>query len=221
MVLVVDTETTGNEPPEVIELAAGQLNVTTLELAMPTVWRFKPAAASAWGALAVHHILTEELDECPPSTAARLPAGTQYILGHNIDYDWEALGKPPVKRICTLAMARALYPSDSHSLGAMVYRLHPDKAEAREMLHHAHSAMADIELCTLVLKAMALEHGLSWGNPEALWSFSEQCRIPKIMTVGKHKGLAVKNLPWDYVAWCRRQPDMDPYFIKALKEHFK
>jgi len=214
IVLTVDTETNGTEKPEVIELAYAAPS----EVAYCA--RFKPQVPSTSGALSVHHILPEELENCPPSSEAKLPF-CDYVIGHNIDYDWEALGKPPVKRICTLAIARTLYPeADSHKLGAMYYLLRGATAATRASLQSAHSAIADVYFCQEILQLMLKEKrpDLLHVDPEALWEFSEDCRLPRIITFGKHKGTPIIDLPGDYVAWMKRQPDMDPYVIAALKK---
>src|SRR6218665_2225992 len=41
------------------------------------------------GALATHHILDEELADCPPASGFSLPPGTEYLIGHDVDYDWQ------------------------------------------------------------------------------------------------------------------------------------
>ena len=212
---VIDTETTGNEPPECIELAwleYGQVGIR--------VERFKPTHKSGYGALSIHHILPFELDACRPSAEAKLPSDASYIVGHNIDYDWEVLGKPPVKRICTLAIARSLYPElDSHTLGAMYYRMCGVSEAARRDLQDAHSAAADVLLCVKILQAMLLDRAPQHSllQPEALWKFSEQCRIPQVMTFGKHKGKPVGMVDTGWIKWYRAQPDTDPYLLQAFK----
>lgn len=211
---VIDTETNGAEQPEVIELAwlrwgGGEQGAQ----------RFKPTVPSNWGALAVHHILPEELEGLPPPGEASLPADVQYIIGHNIDYDWGALGKPSVKRICTLAIARKLFPSlDSHKLGALYYYFFGANTVSRDMLRDAHSALADVTMCYEILKQMLDQKmpALDAGNPELLWRFSEECRIPDIITFGKHRGTRIYQLPRDYMTWMLRQPDMDPYVLQAV-----
>lgn len=218
-VLIADTETTGAEPPEVIELAW----MEPLKTDGDRYWvqRYKPQKQTTLGALVVHGILPEELEQCPPSATAALPADCTHLIGHNIDYDWTALGKPPIKRICTLAIARALYPElDSHKLGAMVYALKGVSAETRSYLQDAHSAAADVDFCYKILVTMLLNRApeQSLMDPERLWAFSEECRLPKVMPFGKHKGLAIEKLPGDYVSWMLRQPDMDEYVIKAVKK---
>jgi exodeoxyribonuclease X len=219
--LVIDTETNGREPPEVIELAYGVPFEGRLENIVEE--RFKPVQGSTNGALATHHILDYELEECRSSGEAKLPAGVQYIIGHNVDYDWEALGRPAVKRICTLAIARKLYQTvDSHALGAMLYTLsNGDFARAR--LATAHTAVTDIWICNFILVQMIQQLTPAYPpvlleDSNALWEFSEWCRVPDFISFGKHKGLRISALPRDYKQWILRQPDMDEYLKKAVRE---
>lgn len=211
---VIDTETTGTEPPEVIELAIRHFE----DRELPIVERFRPAGPITWGAVATHHILPQDLAECRPSSEARLPGDTQYIIGHNVDYDWQALGCPNVKRICTLAIARTLHPNvDSHSLVAMYYYYMGMNHEARQVAVNAHGAAADVRMCWAILRYMT--KGLD--DLEALWRYSEACRIPQIIPFGKHKGTAISDLPWDYRKWMLRQDDMDPYVLEAVRRTMK
>lgn len=233
MILVLDTETTGREPPEVIELAFNILEPEhNWRFESSSLMRFKPTFGSTTGALAVHHILDAELAKCPPSAAAELPGGTEYIIGHNVDYDWKALGQPAVKRICTLAIARHLWPAfDSHSLGAMCYNLWAP-SEAKQLLtvpanggFGLHSAGFDTDLCTSIfhkmLEEMTQRQGggehLPW-TPQSVWEYSERARIPTVIAFGKYKGTPIKDLPYDYKKWMLKQADMDSYVLKAVKD---
>lgn len=230
---VVDTETTGEEPtPEVIELAIARLNATQwangvqLESEGWFLGRFKPTGRIRFDAMAVHHILPHELEREPSSALAKaaLPTDMDYMVGHNVDYDWNALGMPPCKRICTLAIARRIWPgNDGHGLSAMAYQLSSDLDSTREALRSAHSAGADVELCALILGAMYENPAMagldSW---EALWKFSEDARLPRYWTFGKHKGdplLRPDGQPGDagYMLWVVRQADMDPYVKRACQ----
>lgn len=223
MIVVLDTETTGRTPAEVIELA--WVTITEGVWTKAAIYKhqhYKPEVGSCFGALATHHIHDDELVNYPPSKEARIPADITYIIGHNIDYDWEVLGKPEhVKRICTLAMARALHPElDSHKLGALAYAFSKNYSSTRQQLKGAHTAAADVELCYGILVELidkAKAKGETLKTAEDLWNFSERCRVPTIMSFGKHKGLPIKDLPRDYISWCLRQPDFDPYVIKAMK----
>src|SRR5690554_237928 len=103
--LLFDTETTGHKDSEIIEAAWLELSdPVNLTVLATFEQRYRPSKPIELGALATHHIYDEELSGCPPHTDFRLPADTQYLIGHNVDYDWNVAGKPTVRRICTLAL---------------------------------------------------------------------------------------------------------------------
>ncbi len=218
--IIFDTETTGNEVAEIIEAAWLQVkNPYTLDIVDEYCERFKPTQPISLGALSTHHILDEELQNCPPSRSFALPQDVQYIIGHNIDYDWEVSGRPAVKRICTLAIARHLLPNlDSHSQSALVYYF--DRKKARQRLQSAHSALADVHNCRYNLIALMdclQEQGRTVPQTwEELWQLSEQARIPSIMPFGKHRGQPIATLPRDYQDWLLRQHGLDPYVKQAI-----
>lgn len=224
--IIFDTETSDKDEPEIIE--AGWIEVgfgspTTLPFegmedrrdaklrAIGSI-RLMPSMPIKLGAMATHHIMDEDLSKCEPSSSLVLPP-SDFLIGHNVDFDWKAASSHEVKRICTLAMARELWPeADSHSLSALIYLL--DRKNARERLKHAHGALPDCWLCKTVLdSAIAITGVQSWDE---LWKFSEAARVPKIMAFGKHKGTAIKDVPSDYKRWLLNQPDVDQYLRKAL-----
>ena len=198
--IIFDTETTGGDVPQVIEAAWISLQDPCYCMQKESFeQRYRPDVPITLGALAVHHIFEVELADCPPHTEFRLPEDVEYMIGHNVDYDWKMAGEPPVKRICTLAMCRKLWPGcDSHSQAAMMYHL-IEGSQAREMLKTAHSAMSDVLMCRLILMQITLL--LQVSTWEELWQFSEESRIPEIMPFGKHKGVAIKDVPPDYKRW--------------------
>ncbi|WP_407058822.1 3'-5' exonuclease [Ralstonia syzygii subsp. celebesensis] len=102
--IIFDTETTGINEPAIIEAAWVAVNDPfTLAVMGEFEQRYNPGKTIELGALATHHILDEEVADCPPASEFSLPPGTEYIIGHNVDYDWKVIGEPPVKRIwkCT------------------------------------------------------------------------------------------------------------------------
>jgi exodeoxyribonuclease X len=68
-------------------------------------------------------------------------------------------------------------------------------------------------ILTFLIQKFAAEP-LTW---EWIWQRSEEARIPKMMTFGKHKGAAIKDIPADYKQWLLKQTDIDPYLVKALR----
>jgi exodeoxyribonuclease X len=163
--------------------------------------------------LATHHILDEELIDCPPASSFQLPHELEYLIGHNIDFDWQAIGQPEVKRICTLALARKAWPElDSHTQSALLYFL--ERSTARDKLRNAHSADADVQICATILQHLCKV--LNITSIEALWTASESARLPSHMPFGKHKGLALAEVPGDYVRWLLDQQNIDPYLRQAF-----
>jgi exodeoxyribonuclease X len=224
--VVLDTETTGvGDDDKVIEFATSEPLAAPRHLAdvgrIPiTCVRYSAGRPISLGAMATHHIIDEDLIGLQPFVSySPAAAGVEYIVGHNIDFDWRMLGKPHVKRICTLALARSLWPEiDSHSLGALVYHLHRHKDIARALVKGAHSAKADVELLLDILlpeiQIKLLPRGATWAE---LWELSEKARIPSVMPFGKHKGVPMGDVPADYKRWLLNQPDVDPYLAIALR----
>lgn len=175
----------------------------------------------SFGAMAVHHILEHDLVGQPHYTAFQLPAETQYIIGHNIDYDIQTIAKcgidvQSIKAICTLALARHLWKDlDAYNMSALIYRVSNGSEKARQMLKNAHRADADILLTANVL--MHLLKDAQVNTMQELYELSEIARIPSTIHFGKHKGTALADLPRDYVDWLLGQADLDKYLRKALE----
>lgn len=153
--VIFDAETTGFIEPALIEAASIIINGNPLEEQKHTfISRYNPGKPISFGAMSTHNILDCDLKDCPPASEFRLPDNTAYIVGHNIDYDWQVIGKPDIKRIDTLAMAKTVYPKlDSYSLSALSYALSEpdDRPKIREILINRHNALIDAELCLGIL----------------------------------------------------------------------
>ena len=173
------------------------------------------------GSMATHHILETDITGKPSYEVFRLPENTEYLIGHNIDYDIKAikLCDPSinVKGICTLALARMVWDElETHNLTAMYYHvMSADLETARKRLRNAHNARWDIYFTGVVLKAIIEK--LAIKDMSSLYQMSEIARIPKRITFGKHKGELIDELPDSYIDWLLKQPELDPYLIKALK----
>lgn len=213
--ILLDTESTGFNEPQPIEIAWVELRHDLKEEADPICYqqRFRPSKPIEYGALATHHIMEEDLTDVPLHSEFIFPETVAYAVGHNVDYDLTVLGNPPVKRICTLALARFCWPElDSHSVGSLMYFFYRDSA--RDLLKQAHSAMADCWMTLMIFRKIIERLGIA--NIEHAYVLSETARIPRIMSFGKHKGLPVEQVPSSYAAWYARQNDTDPYVIKAF-----
>lgn len=174
----------------------------------------------SYGAMAVHHILESDIAGKPSYDTFRLPTGTEYLIGHNIDYDIKAVQvcdkSIVVKGICTLALARMVWPElDSRTLSACYYFVMQDKQMAKKHLRNAHNARADIYSTGVILAALVEK--LAIKDMTSLFNMSEIARVPKTMPFGKHRGELIDELPDSYISWLLKQPDLDPYLLKALK----
>lgn len=213
--IILDTETGGfAEPMECIELAwVPWPNPDDTDFCS----YFKPTRAIEWGALATHHISADQLEDAPPCSDAprHLPAA-RYLIGHNIDFDWKVLGNPAGSRICTLALARHLWPEcDSHKLTALYYFLNGTGPAVKATVQGAHRALDDV-----LMTKNILHHIIKKANVhtlEKLYALSEDARIPRTMTFGKFKDQPISAVDRGYVNWYRRQTDTDQYVIEAFK----
>jgi exodeoxyribonuclease X len=92
---------------------------------------------------------------------------------------------------------------------------HLDRSNAREQLKNAHSALADVGICALIVENICV--ALNIETVEQLWLASESARIPTVMPFGKHKGIPLSDVPSDYKHWLLGQSDLDPYLRKAIE----
>ena len=221
--IILDTETTDREDGEVIELAW----LTSSDILNPSAVahakfeRFAPQRPSTLGALATHNILDSELVGKRPSAeaAAALPP-VHYWIGHNIDFDWRALGSPPdVFRICTLALARKWMPElDSHSLGACVYAVRGRTAETRELVRSAHGALADVLMTQILFSHLREKIGSE--TLAGMFAESEDARVPRKWGFGKFEGQPISAADRGYASWfrknCADRPDYQ-YYLVAMK----
>ena len=224
--IILDTEThTLNGQP--IEIAYAPIEIHDAKITLDKSQLFDQLYQAdepiSYAAMAVHHILETDLADQPHYTTFKLPAETQYIIGHNIDYDIRAIQKcgvdtSSIKAICTLALARKVWPdAEAHNISALIYMITKGSEKAREMIRKAHRADMDIILTANIL--MHIVHHLKINSIEELYEASEDARIPRIVNFGKHKGTLITDLPSDYIQWLLRQDELDPYLRKALENN--
>ncbi|WP_110974532.1 exonuclease domain-containing protein [Acinetobacter sp. WCHAc060042] len=222
IILDTETHTLNGQPIEIayapIEIINGKLSLDKSQVFDQLYTVDEPIS---FAAMAVHHILESDLVGHPHYTTFRLPDETQYIIGHNIDYDIRAIEKcgvnvSNIKAICTLALARLVWPdAEAHNISALIYMISKGSEKAREMIKKAHRADMDIILTANIL--MHVVHHLKINSMEQLFTASEDARIPRVINFGKHRGTAIAELPADYIQWLMRQDELDPYLRKALE----
>ena len=185
------------------------------------------AGLMGYGALSTHHILPSMLLDMPAPETFHLPVGTLFLIGHNVDYDWNVIQPwhkdcEGLRRIDTLPLCRKAWPGlDAYSQSAVLYFLadtYPavlDLHQAKLLLTSAHSSQTDVVICSIILRCL-IDHfkPVLWND---LWKLSEAARIPATMFFGKHKGMSIQEVPLDYCQWMLKQPDVDPYLRIAME----
>lgn len=177
--------------------------------------------------MAVHHILPDDLINKPNFRKFRLPSETMYLIGHNIDYDIQAISRcqeatQHIKPICTLALARSIWPHlESHALSSLSYFISKDWHHTRQILRNAHQASTDVLLTADLLDAIIVhyrEHeNIHIDSIEQLYNVAKMARLPKFMPFGKYRGTPLKEIPIDYVEWLLGQDSLDPNLREALE----
>lgn len=195
-------------------------------LHMPAAMLCKPERPISYGAMAITGICPEDVADKPDHTQVvsyYMPVVPAYIIGHNVDYDIQVAKNAGVdtsqyKAICTLAIARKLYPDIEHSLGALLYRFHYN--EARKHANQAHSAAMDVRFCVILLRGFCIEAGIK--DMQSLYEYSEAARIPERMPMGKYKGENINEIASTadgraYFLWVITDIKDNPYLIQAVQ----
>lgn len=237
-VFIADTECTGADAAadQVIELATMDLPgapeafvKAKLEDLVTFHSLYGYDCPMSLGALVAHRINPAELEGLPKFERATGSGLRGYMIGHNVDFDSEFLDNQGCSRICTLAMARTLFPGiDSHSQSAVLLHISRltkrGEAWALDLIKNAHRADADVMNCARILKYMIwlimkdnpVKGELSW---EDVYQFSLDARIPKVMTFGKFKGVEVQDVEPSWAEWYAKQDNADKYVLSAFRKH--
>ena len=214
--VIFDTEVNGLEAKEVVELAYCQADLIDGKFTRGNIFsdRYKPSKPFEAGAVAIHHIIAEDVEKSDPSSEAKIP-DCEVIIAHNVDFDAEVVNNTTAKRICTLALCRHLWPQfKSHSLSCVFLELRGISFSTVSIIEEAHSAGTDVFILTRVLETIIEQTEVK--SMDQLYELSEKARIPEHMPFGKHKGEPIADIPTSYVQWLLKQTDVDPYLRKAL-----
>lgn len=185
-----------------------------------------PEREISYGAMAVTGVCLDDLAGAASHRKVLLdhmPAGAAYIVGHNIDYDLQVARNSGVdtsqyRSICSLAIARHLYPDADHKLLALLYRF--DYSYARQYAKQAHDAAHDVRFCVRLLRIFCRMAGIT--NMQSLYEFSEMARIPKVFSFGQYKGrtlveIAANKKGRDYFYYLIDKGISDPYLLREFQ----
>lgn len=198
MLRVIDTETTSFEGG-IVEIAS--VDIEFGAICNPMSDFVRPPEAIGFEAMAIHHITEGMVADAPfISEVIGRYLGASVYVAHNAAFDKGKLPQIDAPWICTLKLARKLYPEfESHGNQYLRYRLGL-KPTLPEGLY-AHRALYDCYVTAELLMYM---------GREAQWTIREMREIsasPSLlyrMRFGKHKGKTFEEVATEdkgYLRW--------------------
>jgi len=218
-IVVIDFETTGLKAGyQPVSIAILELSDDLQELAR-YVSLLNPGIPIDRRASEIHGIVIDDVvDEPSLDTYLRVILSDRYrdqrllVIGHNVEYDLQ-LFRPycgTITELCTKKLAEALFPNlRSFSLDSVSDFLGIPAT-------NRHSAIADAVLTHKAVIQMADRSQMSLNELVAA-QFVISADTP--MRFGKHRGLPIKDLPFDYVQWLvRKLEPKDHRLREALRQ---
>lgn len=211
--LVLDTETTGLEPPEHSPVEVGFVLTTATKVLVSGSSLVNPGRSILSEAKACHHLEEEDVAGAPDLTTVLktvvAPAIQDFpihaYVAHNAGFDSSML--PMLHKLpwlCTLLMAQKAYPDlPHHSNQYLRYELKLDVPEAKGI--PAHRALADAFVTAALLRHMLANPSQGW--PTNLMGLLDKLQEPNLIAIcpyNKHRGktfLQVAAQDPQYMNW--------------------
>lgn len=209
--LIIDTETDQGRDPRPIQVA-------TINVATGFEWMkyFNSGRTISPVVIKVHGITDADVAGCErfESDKFELP---EYLIGHNVRFDWRVIGRPSAKLICTVRLARVAFPEWRYYGQSKCIEQLLGKAEASQMTIKAHDALGDARMCYLLYKACCARLEVDPTDFAAAHKISNTASPVSRMPFGKHKGKLIKDVPIHYVKWMLGNiHNMQPTLYSAL-----
>ncbi len=209
--LIIDTETDQGRDPRPIQIA-------TINVATGFEWMkyFNSGRSISPVVIKVHGITNEDVAglEHFYLDNFELP---NYLIGHNVRFDWRVIGRPSTKLICTVRLARAAFPEwTAYGQSKCIEQL-LGKGAASKMTIAAHDALGDARMCYLLYQACCERLQIKPTDFNAAHKISNTANPVGKMPFGKYKGRAIKEVPIAYVKWMLGNiHNMTPSLYSAL-----
>lgn len=210
---VIDIETTGGSPSEIIEIAAVDVvpNLDGWKAEPPRVQLFKPLGEISFHAMAIHHLTPADLADAPTYSDEALAAfvdegpTADILVTHHAAFEarhipLEITGALPW--LCTVKASRCAWP-EAPGYSNQVLRYWRDLKLAPELAMPAHRAAPDAWVTAHILIDLLKE-----ASVERLMEWNDDARSLERMPFGKHRGKAWPEVPTDYLEWLMAQSEM-------------
>jgi DNA polymerase III alpha subunit (gram-positive type) len=208
---VVDVETTGVDPTvdRVVEVACARIRGGREIDAFSSLvhpGRHIPAVASA-----VHHLTDREVQFAPALEDLRARLSTMcadaIVVAHNARFDLAFLpflAQRP--SLCTMRLAMRVLPdAPNYKNQVLRYHLCVDGGMHGEAI--AHRARGDVQVTSRIL-TICLERYLAAGGSDDVDALVHRIAAPRrlpTLSFGRHRGIAIEDVPADYLRWLQRE----------------
>lgn len=208
---VIDTETTGMEPPaEIVEAAYCDVirsDKGVWSVQRPVSWLCGVKAIPP-EVRAIHHITMAEVHDATPFDADDLLAGGPDVLAaHNWDFDSKFIGEVCMPTICTYKAALRVWPeAPGHSNGTLRYWLEDrgHLALDHDLAMPPHRAGPDAYVTAHILKVL-----LSVTTAREMVAWTKEPRLLPTCPLGKFRGFKWADVESGFLNWMLNQATME------------
>ncbi|MBT9433007.1 exodeoxyribonuclease X [Candidatus Sodalis endolongispinus] len=194
---VIDTETCCLDAG-VVEIASLDLSETGISNVMSDL--VNPGRPIGLDAMAIHHI-TEEMVADKPRIARVIGRyqGSAYYVAHNAAFDGRMLPEMNGAWICTLKLARKLYPGIKYGNQYLRYALNLQVTPPAGL--YPHRALYDFYVTAALL--MKIQQDSGWSAEEMV-AISNEATLLSSLKFGKYRGQPLAQIALqdpDYLHW--------------------
>ena len=204
MLRIIDTETCGLQGG-VVEVAS--VDIEGGRIVNPMSDLVRPDRPISHQAMAIHKI-TEDMVADKPWIEEVIPRyhGSPYYVAHNASFDRRVLPEMPGDWICTVKLARRLWPGMTYS-NMGLYKSLKLSVETPAGLHH-HRALFDCYITAALLIRIMETSG--WSAEEMV-TITGRPALVSTMMFGKYRGRKIAEIAEDDPGYLR-------WMLKNIKE---
>jgi len=220
---VVDIETAGGDPAEILEIAAVDVVKTGdgWVAGPPRARMFRPSGPISFHTMAIHHITPADIPAgagpCSRDALAEFLGADEQIdclVAHNADFERRHIrdGAPAdIPWLCTVRAARAVWP-DAPGYANQVLRYWRGLQLDPRLAMPPHRAAPDAWVTAHILIDL-----LNTCSPEDLLIRQHDAAPLRTVPFGRHRGRNWSDVPTDYLDWILSRKDMNNAVIERAK----
>lgn len=203
MLRIIDTETCGLQGG-VVEVAS--VDIVDGQIVNPMSDLVRPDRPISHQAMAIHKI-TESMVADKPWIEDVIPRyqGSHYYVAHNASFDRRVLPDMPGSWICSMKLARRLWPGIKYSNMALYHTLKLQIQTPSGL--HQHRALYD---CYITAALMLRIIEVSGWDPEQMVDVTGRPALLAVMPFGKYRGQSVATIA-----------EQDPGYLRWMWNNLK